>query len=240
LVRADSDRSGLLGAVAVLAAAVITTLIAWYPLSFPVRLINQFAAAIVPNSCPGVPGGFLNGLCAGAMGLLTMFGSVVALVLVFVFRKTLRRLLSRLARQLPDEAQFLVKPLIATVVFTMAWAGNAFHFFGRPGLVPDGLFPAVVGLMSYALLRWGPAVQRQLAGLGEMRGRLSTGMRLLVTLGITWLLSLLLTQAFHAPTRDQLVVVFGMVIAYVLLAPLKAEVSATASHASSREEGVAR
>ncbi|MFO7942617.1 MAG: hypothetical protein R6U92_08265 [Bacillota bacterium] len=110
-------------------------------------------------------------------------------------------------------------PVVVTLLFTAAWGGNAFHFFGRPGIIPDGLFPAAVGLTYYALTQFGPAVRDRLPSPDGIRELVPTRLLPVAALVAIWLISTLFTQVFRAPVRDQLVVLAAMIILYLLMSP---------------------
>jgi len=227
LRQAQAERTGLLAGGVVLLVCLAVTVVGWTPLSWPPIWINQIVTVVTPGSCSGLfARGSLFTLCAGTLGIISMSGSFIALGLLLFFRQQLTQLVQRLMARMPQEVGFLAAPVIATLVFTMTWAGNAFHFPNRNGIVSDGLFPSVVGLLTYITIRYGPGLMERLAALMVRRDQLSPKVRLGLVIAIMWLISILLEGKVRFPVRDQLLVIIGVIVGYLALAPSKGNLGA--------------
>ena len=94
-----------------------------------------------------------------------------------------------------------------------------FHVPERPGLVLDGNFPALVGVLAYALARYGPLLREAVPGAFTWRDGWTGGQQLLLLAGVSVGASVALTFAVDPPIRDQLTVIIGALLGYVLLVP---------------------
>lgn len=222
LVRCHEPGAGWLAAAVVLAAALVVTLVAWWPLRWLPVLISQAISAVGPHSCGSLRGLGLS-LCGAVLALISLSGSTATLAALWLLRLPVGRVLRRALALLPPEARFLGAPVFTTVIFTLGWAGIGFHFFTRPGIVPDGLFPAAVGLMAYLMARCEAQLRRLLVTPWAGRDRLSRKARLALAVLVPVLLAMLLTPVTRAPVRDQLVVLLTMLSTYALLAPRTGE-----------------
>lgn len=236
LGRSAAERTGLQAGGIVLVVCLGLTVIGWVPLSWPARIVNTLVGGFALSSCDGFAA-ILVGVCNAALAFVTLTGSLVVLAILFVFRLPLASLLQRQLANLPSEAAFLAAPVITTVLFTLGWSGVAFHFFARPGLVPDGIFPAFVGLMTFAIARYGSAIQDALAPYFEARERLQFRVRLGLASLLTIFLAIILTPMLTAPVRDQIVVILAIASAFLLLAPTRGDVSTALSEALSKKIG---
>jgi hypothetical protein len=221
LGRSDAERTGLQAAAVVLGVTLAVTLIGWVPLGWLPLTINQFASKLSPRTCGPESRWFIFGPCSALLAIYSLIGSAAVMGILYVYRKALTRALGRLLAKLPGEAEFLSAPVLATVIFTLGWSGVAFHFFDRPGIVIDGLFPPVVGLLTYATTRYDPYVQRSLGPLLAVRDRWSLKVRLGASIAISFVLSLCFTPRLEPPVRDQVLVIIAMIAGYLLLTPPK-------------------
>lgn len=218
LVRCHEPGAGWLATAVVLAAALVVTLVAWWPLRWLPVLISRVISGLGPHSCGSLRGLGLE-LCGAVVAVISMSGSIASLAALWLVRLPLSRVLRRTLTLLPPEARFLGAPVFTTVIFTLGWAGIGFHFFTRPGILPDGLFPAVVGLMAYLMARYEAQLRRLPVTPWAGRERLSRRARLGLAVLVPALSAMLLTPITRAPVRDQLVVLLTLLSTYVLLAP---------------------
>lgn len=220
--RGLAEPGGLRGFVLVAAVCLVLTLLLWGPLSLPATWINAALVKwITPRSCEAW--GLLAEVCAYATAVMTWLGSALVLALVYLFRKPLNGLLQAGFNRLPGDVGFLAAPVVSTVLFTMVWAGNSFHWWTRPGLVRDGLFPVLIGLLTHLIIWHGPGLQRRLAGLLERRDRMSFKARLGLLFVVMYGIALVTTNLLSPPVSDQSVTLLGVVIGYLLLAPRRSD-----------------
>ena len=225
----NTEPTGLAGAAIVAVLAYVVTRLFWTPLSWPASLVNQFVAVATPSSCSfmGPENILSDNACGTILAALTLIGAIVASLGVLLVRLPIRRVLTALFSDLPDGLRFLGVPLLATVLFTVGWAGVQYHFPERPGIVADGSFPAVVGLLTYAFARYGPLAQEYGSAAFAWRDGLATRQRLGVVLLTPVVFSLAATPLLHTPVRDQATVMVAMTIGYLLMAPRTAPDSAS-------------
>ena len=156
-------------------------------------------------------------ICGAWLALLASSGPILIGVLLLVFRTQVGRLLVR--AKVPAEADFFVVPVLATLFFTIGWAGIAFHFFDREGLVLDGYFPVVFGALVFALGRWGGWVKVHAVGLFAPREVVPSKFRILALFGAILLLGWILGPV-HAPQRDQIVTILAVLLGWWLFTSL--------------------
>ncbi len=147
-------------------------------------------------------------------------GSLALSLILFVLRRPLQGAAVRLART--RRVGFLVPPLLASLMFTLSWAGSHAGRAEEVGLLPQLLFPAVTGVFAFVVARYGAAVQRRGSPWFRARDRVRTRERLIVLIAATALASYEIPQLLDHPSRalqEQLVVLVGLVAGYLLLAP---------------------
>jgi hypothetical protein len=215
------DPTGLVGAAAVFVVAYVVTRLFWTPLSWPASIVNSVVASATPTSCDflGPQNVLSDNACGTVLAVLTVMGAVAAMLAVLLIRVPLRRTLGALFGVVPSGLGFLGAPLLATILFTIGWAGVQYHFPERPGIVADGTFPAVVGLLTYALATYGPRLEGPAASVFDWRDGFDARRRMGVVLLLPVVFSLVATPLLHTPVRDQSTVIVAMLVGYVLLAP---------------------
>jgi len=230
------DPTGLLGAVIVFVVAFVVTRLFWTPLSWPASAVNSLVSTATPSSCSflGPSNIVSDNACGSVLAVLTIVGAVVASVGLVLIRIPLRRTLGALFGGAPREIGFLGAPLLATVLFTVGWAGVQYHFPERPGIVADGTFPAVVGLLTYALATYGGLAQQHASEVFAWREGLAVRQRIGVVLLTPVVFSLVATPLLHTPVRDQSTVIVAMVVGYLLLTPASPATEPGAASAASR------
>ena len=217
---ASQDRSGMKGALAVLIVSAVVSLVCWFPLSLPSRLIK----ALLPTvSCTNMrPGSMEMYLCSAGVAGVTMVGPVLLMVLIFFFRKQLTRWLGRVTPRLPEETRFLTAPVLATIIFTVGWSGahqtTAFSW----GLLPHLVFPAVIGLFTYAVSRYGAAVQTSLAAYFTAREKFPRWLLYLIVFAVPILIAVAITAqervSFEA-LKEQFIVIVALIVGYLVMSP---------------------
>ena len=217
---ASQERTGIAAALLVFAVCAVISCIVWYPLSLPVRGIN----AILPDvGCSGsTPGTFQMYLCSAGVGLLTLAGPVLLIVLIFLLRKPLTKAAGRLTLKLPEGVRFLVAPVLATTIFVLAWAGFHHTVTFQVGLLPQIIFPVVIGLFTFAVARYGPSVQRALGPFFDFRDRFPRWLRLVAAIAVPIVISMAITyqeRVTQADLKEQFVVLVALVTVYLATAP---------------------
>jgi len=225
----------------VLGVCAVVSLVLWVPLSIPSLFLNGLVASKLGiyglcdalNVRTGSPGMFA---CSSIVGVVTVaLGPVVTTVGLFVVRKQVARLLHRALQSLSGDRAFLVAPIIATAVFLVAWAGvHALTPFAV-GLLPNAVFPAIVGVFTFLTVRHGRSVQSSLSWFFRMRDILPKWMRWLGVLAVPTAFAIGITVVFVGSddlslrsVREQAIVLVSLVAGYLLLAPREGDPLGTA------------
>lgn len=239
LRRADADPTGLGRAAAVFVVGAVLSVVLWYPLGIPSEIVrNLIARPTVICSFGSGPSDFFAAaagagtprmyFCSWAVAILTMAGPVLLLVLAFMYRARLTRLVTAAAARLPSESRFLIAPVVSTLIFTMAWSGSHYQTSWLVGLVlPQTMFPAVIGLFTYAVGRWGGILQSRLAPLFDVRDRFPMQARIAAAIVAPIVFSFLLTAETRVSLtaqKEQLIVLFGLATGFFMLAPRRGDV----------------
>lgn len=220
LARANAEPTGIGGAAVVVLASAILSIVGWVPLSLPARFLDGLVPA---GNCVGSdPGSAVMYVCSAKVAALKIAGPIAIIALLIVLRARVVPLVVRGAQRVPPEARPLVPPLLATAVFVVSWGDIHAATGSETGILPQTVFPAVVGLFTYAVTRWNAAMQRALGPAFDQRDRLSKGMRYAAAIGIPLVVSLIITneqRVSQTALKEQVVVIIGLVTGYLALAP---------------------
>ncbi len=229
MARANAEPTGVGGAAVVLVASALLSVVGWVPLSLPARFLDGLVPA---GGCVGSdPGSLFMYVCSAKVAALKIAGPLAIVALLIVLRARLVPIVIRGAQRLPAEARSLVAPLLATALFVMSWGDIHAATGSETGILPQTVFPAVVGLFTYAVTRWNEAAQRALGTLFDRRDRLSRGMRYGAAIGIPLVVSLIITneqRVSQTALKEQIVVIVGLVTGYLALAPRGGDILAGA------------
>jgi hypothetical protein len=218
------EPTGLGQAAVVFVCCAIVSLVAWRPAMEPTRWLSAFTpvvqcAHLPPNTTTMQVCATQNALLGYAAPFLVTLGLGA---LLFLLSGLLSRVGQRLTDRLPPSTHFLVVPVVATVLFTISWAGTQFGRPAYPGIVPQVIFPAVVGFFAYAVARWGTAAQDRLDPFMTLRDRIPPLGRLAAVAAVPLLVGILLGSSAPpsaAGRNAQLVVLLGLTASYLLLTP---------------------
>lgn len=232
--RLNEDPSGLGKAALVFVSGAVLSVVFWYPLGLPSELVRNVIAQPTAICRGGVFEAMTQAgtprmyVCSFGVAILTMLGPVILITLAFVYRKALTRLVTANATRLPEETRFLVAPLLATLIFTMAWSGSHYQTSWLIGLVlPQTMFPAVVGVFTYGVGRWGPAIQRRLGPFFDVRDRFPMKVRIAAAIVGPIVFAFLLTAETRVSLtaqKEQIIVLFGLASGFLALAPRSGDV----------------
>ena len=234
LARADRDPAGGLKALVIFVVCAALATILWYPLGLPSELIRSVVAQPT-NICRGGFEAFADAgtpkmyFCSAVVGILTMAPPVALLIVAFIYRAAVMRAVRDVRARVPKEADFLVAPVAATLIFTLAWAGSHYSTATKVGLLPQTIFPGVIGLFTFAVARWGRDVQARLAAFFDRRDRYPLKVRAAGAVAVPFIVSLLLTSETRvsAPAiKEQIVVIVGLLSGFLALAPRSGDVLA--------------
>jgi hypothetical protein len=79
----------------------------------------------------------------------------------------------------------LVVPAVATGLFTLVHASVHANTADQSGILPQRMFPAVIGVATLAASRLGPAVARRFGSAIQSRDRIPMPVRAAVALALT-------------------------------------------------------
>lgn len=236
--RLASDGSGVGRAVLVFGIGAVLSVVLWYPLGLPSEAVRNVVAQ--PTAiCRGGFEAFADAgtpkmyVCSFGVALMTMLGPILIIALAFAARRTLTRIVLQGATRLPAGTRFLVGPLVSTLVFAMAWSGSHYQTSWLIGLVlPQTMFPAVIGVFTYAVGRWGGDLQRRLGAFFDLRDRFPMKARIAAAVLAPLVFAFVLTAETRVSLtaqKEQLVVLFGMATGFLALAPRTGDVLAGVS-----------
>jgi len=221
--RANSqEQPGIIAGLLAFIGCAIVSCIAWYPLGGPAY---GMTFAFRSFGCGNVtPGSTLMFFCSAGVALLQMLPAVIILVVILVFRKPLMRWVQGTTPRLSPGIQFLVAPVVATCLFVIVWAGVHYTLATQVGLLPQIIFPAVVGLFTFIVVRYGEGLQRALDPFFQSRDRLPRWLCFVGVIAIPLLLSVLITQPWRqivtaGPQLEHFIVLVALVVAFLLLTP---------------------
>lgn len=234
--RLDAEPTGLGKLVITAVVCAVAALLLWYPLGLPSELVRSLIAqptaicrydnVFAASFDAGTPRMYL---CSFGVAVLTMAGPVALIVLVYVLRASVRAAIAGAAARAPVNVAWLLAPLAATLAFELAWSGSHYTTAWTIGLLPQVAFPAVVGLFTYTVSRWGSVAQSRLAPLFDVRDGYPPSLRVVAAFVATLLVSFVLTletRVSLTAVKEQLVVLFGLAAGFVMLAPRHGDVFA--------------
>ena len=170
-------------------------------------------------------------LCSMKIGLMAILPSIVIIVIVFVLRKPLNKLMESLAKKLPENTRFIVPPIMATLIFSLAWSWYHVDTSSSTGIMPNRIFPVFVGLFTYSAIQFGPKIQNAMASFFRSREKVPVFFRYILVLAIPMGIALLITnqeRVTEEALKEQVVVIIALIAAYLLVSPLLEKQSAGA------------
>jgi hypothetical protein len=174
--------------------------------------------------------------CAVGVAAYKMIGPLCVGVAVFVFRGRLAKLVSRVSKKLHQGFRPLIAPTLATLLFLLVWAGSHSRTGGQTGILPQKAFPAIVGVYTFIVVRYSPALQRKMVRFFAKRDRIPLAVRVLVTVAVPTGISLLITnqdRVSDTAQKEQFVLLVGLVLAYLMMSPKSGDITQAAPKALS-------
>jgi hypothetical protein len=214
---------------------VLTSLLLWPLLAIPGNILKD---AIPRGDCIGrTPGTSSMYFCSAKVGFLTALGPLLALVGAVVFRRPLGDGLARLTSSLPSGSSTLVVPAVATGLFTLVHASVHANTADQSGIVPQRMFPAVIGVATLAAGRLGPAVARRFGPAIRSRDRIPVPLRALVALAIPIAFAYVTMnqdRVSETATKEQLVALLTLGTSYAALVPADGDLMGAATRLLAR------
>lgn len=230
------DGTGVLGLLVLMAVGTAGSYLLWPLFALPLSVVSD---VLPTKTCEDeIVGSTGMRVCGAQAGLVKMIGPLALGAGIFLARQRLTKWTQSFARRLPAGLRPLVAPLLAIALFQLVWAGTHSDSSAQSGLLPQKAFPVLIGAYTYAVMQWGPALQARMTGFLDARDRLSFVVRLVITLVVPTLVSLVLTNQERVSAsafKEQVVVVIGLVLAYLLLVPRSADVAAVSARLMGEE-----
>jgi hypothetical protein len=238
LASVNKPGNGPAAAATVFFFCIALSLVLWYPLSIPTRIIR----AIIPvniNCTGSIPGSFEMYLCSAGVGLFTIALPLLSMLVVFIFRKQLMRLAKKLTPKLPEVSRFLIMPSFATIIFVISWSGAHKDTGLSWGLMPQIAFPAVIGLFTFVIAKWGKKMQLSLKSFFDTRDKIPRLLRFVIAAAIPIAISLIITfqerVSFEA-LKEQFVTMVSLVVGFLVMAPRSGDIVNIARKALTGEQ----
>jgi hypothetical protein len=215
----NQDPTGLIAAAVIFAVCAAVSWVGWTPLSWPPRVINS----VVPqgNCMSFTPGTVGMYLCSAGVAALLAVGPLLTILLIFLLRSVLVKAVKGVTASLPSQSHFLIVPVVATILFTIPWAGIHYNLSGQWGLLPQAVFPAVVGVFTFATARFNRPLQSALGPLFKFRDLCPVWLRFAAAAMIPLLLSLVITfqdRVSQEALKEQFIVLVSLLTGYLVLA----------------------
>jgi hypothetical protein len=237
LGKINQEPTGLLAAAVAFAVCALISVWGWGVLALPTRLIQggvvdrllriQYCGYL-PEPIAGRPPSPEMYVCSLKVAAQFVAGPLLIMLLGFLLVTVGRQPLARLIERLPAQVRFLAVPILTTVLFGMVWSGLHRDITNEAGLVPQRLFPALVGLFAFAAGRFTPLLQRHLAPFFALRDLCPLWLRVLLVFGLPMLLSLVITFEYRVTEevkKEQIVALVALVAGYLAVTPARGDVA---------------
>lgn len=205
-------------------ASLVLAVAGWSILGLPARAISE----VIPdgNCTTLTPGTSAMTWCSARVGLMRVLGPMLVVLAMLFLRKPLSKVTRLTSAKLPRNLRFLVAPTMATGLFTMAYAEIHRSTADQSGLVPQRIFPVVIGLFMFALSRGGPALSRKLGGFFRVRDKVPVWVRIPIALlpplliGYTMMKGDVVTDTAR---KEQLTILLSLATMFLAVAPRSGE-----------------
>jgi hypothetical protein len=210
----------MLALVAVLAITLVISHLLAPILALPG---NALKGAIPRGDCTGeTPGTSAMYVCSVKVGFLTILGPLLVMVTSLVFRRPIMRQVRKLTMKLPRGSSMFLTPALATALFTMVYASVHADTAGQNGLVPQRMFPALLGVLTFVASRVRVSVSKRFGGAITARDRIPAPIRVVLALGVPIGVSYLIMRqdrVTETATKEQIVALLTVFLSYTALVP---------------------
>lgn len=174
------------------------------------------------------PGSVRMWVCSAHAGSMVLLGGLVAMLVALVFMAPLAALIGKVA---PQGSSVLIGPALGTLSFGLVFASAHDQTAQQDGIVPQRVFPAVVGIGVFLATRYGPTLARRFGGQLAKRDRIPVPLRILLTLAVPLALTFLtMNQERVSATavKEQAIVMITMATGYAMLVPRDGDIAGAA------------
>jgi len=215
------EQNPFVGLGVVFLAGAILSFGGWIPLGLPAKLIGMF---VPTGTCTDYQVNTVPMFwCSVAVALQYLAGPIALMIILFLIRKQIANLVKAMIPKVPVDYLFLLAPCAATVIFTMTWAPAHDGLESASGFVPQMIFPALIGVYTYGISRFGGVIQSNLKGLFDFRDSVPKFVRIAAMFAVPLLFGKLATMGQTYVTqvalKEQTAVLLCMVLGYFALAP---------------------
>ncbi|MBT8213413.1 MAG: hypothetical protein KJN71_09730 [Acidimicrobiia bacterium] len=210
-------------AVAGIGAAI--GIVGWDTLAVPTREITEWVTgtlSIDPTLTDPAACGVDDTLCYSRAAALSLIGVLAVAVALVLFRLPLMKLLRAVIGRLPAVTRPVLSAVLATAVFTMAYA----NIHTEPGLAADGVvpvdwFPALVGVTTFLVTAFASSPGGLARGVFRARDAIPTLIRILVVFGLPLATSQLLigNLEWSAIAQEQFVILGSVLVGSMAFIP---------------------
>jgi hypothetical protein len=212
--------NGLLSAIAVLVLGGAASYLLWPVLALPGKALKD---AIPRGNCTSeTPGSSGMYFCSVKAGFLTALGPFLTIVVALFFRRPLAAQVQKLTAKLPRNSSMFFSPVLATGLFTMVHASVHDKTADQTGIVPQRMFPALIGLFTFGAARLAPAISRKWGASIDKRDRIPAVARVVVALAVPLLSSYLLTnqeRVSDTALKEQSIALLTLFTSYAAFVP---------------------
>ena len=83
---------------------------------------NLFRNIVNPGNCSGHQVKTIGMyICSAFVAFKMLLGPLLVMAVIIIFRKSIFRLINKIKPKIPASYQFLVAPLVSTLIFTIVW-----------------------------------------------------------------------------------------------------------------------
>ena len=210
--------------IVVFVAGMIVSRIFWFLGFIP----DLFRNIVPPGNCSGhrikTIGMYI---CSAFVAFKMLIGPLLFMVIIYIFRKSIIEFIQKNKHQIPVEYQFVLAPLLSTLIFTILWSGSHPGITDVDGLMNQRYFPAIVGVFTFVTTEFHTQIQQNLTGFFEKRNRIAKPIRFLIAFAIPFLLSIIITfedRVSNVAVKEQIIVLISLVSGYLVLLPAKGKI----------------
>ncbi len=189
---------------------------------------NLFRNIIDPGNCSGHQVKTIGMyICSAMVAFKMLLGPLLLMVFIFVFRKRFFNFINKIKPKIPKDFQFLLAPVVSTLIFTILWAGSHPSIMDTNGIIDQRSFPSIIGVFTFITTNYYKEIQKKLTGFFEKRDKFSKPIRYLFALGIPVLLSLVITfedRVSNVALKEQIIVLVSLVTGYLVLLPKQGQI----------------
>lgn len=210
----------VLAFAAVIVVTVLTSLLLAPILAIPGNLLKDL---IEPGNCSSLQAGTGEMYrCSVKVGFLTALGPLLVLVVGIFVRRPIMEQVRKLTAKLPRNSSTIVMPLISTAVFSMVYASIHSDTMDGNGLVPNRLFPALLGVLTFLAGRLQTKLAARFQGPIIIRDKVPALLRVVIALALPMVISYFVTKqdrVTQVSTKEQFIALLTVFTSYAAFLP---------------------